>query len=147
MAILKNTYFYLFISQHQVLAVAHRIFSCDMCISVPWPGIKPFTGSTESQWWPPGKSQDTDIFCCCSVDSCFFFFLIFLYFNWGLITLQNCGGLCHTFTWISHGCTCVFPFLTLPPHPIPQGQPSAPARSTLSHALNPDWKSISHKII
>ena len=30
----------------------------------------------------------------------------------------------------------VFPILTLPPHPIPQGHPSAPALSTLSHALN-----------
>ena len=24
-----------------------------------------------------------------------------------LITLQYCGGFCHTLTWISHGCTCV----------------------------------------
>ena len=30
----------------------------------------------------------------------------------------------------------VFPILTLLPHPIPQGHPSAPALSTLSHALN-----------
>ena len=30
--------------------------------------------------------------------------------NW--ITLQYCDGFCHTFTWISHGCTCV-------PHPPP----------------------------
>ena len=30
----------------------------------------------------------------------------------------------------------VFPILILPPHPIPQGHPSAPALSTLSHALN-----------
>ena len=27
----------------------------------------------------------------------------------------------------------------LPPHPIPQGHPSAPALSALSHASNPDW--------
>ena len=27
----------------------------------------------------------------------------------------------------------------LPPHPIPLGQPRAPAPSTLSHALNLDW--------
>ena len=31
----------------------------------------------------------------------------FIYFNWMLITLQYCGGFWHTFTWISHGCTCV----------------------------------------
>ena len=34
-----------------------------------------------------------------------------------------------------------------PPHHIPQGHPSAPALSTLSHALNLDWQSISHMII
>ena len=37
-------------------------------------------------------------------------------------------------TWISHGCTCVpnpEPPSHLPPHPIPQGRPSALALSTL----------------
>ena len=51
-----------------------------------------------------------------------------IYFNYSLITLQYCGGFCHTFTRISHGCTCVpHPELPshLPPHPIPQGHPSA----------------------
>ena len=33
------------------------------------------------------------------------------------------------------------------PHPIPQGHPSAPALSTLSHASNQDWRSISHMLI
>ena len=32
----------------------------------------------------------------------------------------------------------------LPPHPIPLSHPSAPALSTLSHASNLDWQSISH---
>ena len=77
-------------------------------------------------------------------------FLLFIYFNWRLITLQYRGGFCHTFTWISPGCTCV-PFPEppsyLPPHPIPKGHPSAPALSTLSHASNLDWWSISHMII
>ena len=53
-------------------------------------------------------------------------------------------------TWISHGCTCVphpEPPSHLPPHPIPQGHPSAPALSTLSHASNQDWLSISHMVI
>ena len=35
----------------------------------------------------------------------------------------------------------------LPPRPIPQGRPSAPALSTLSHASNLDWRSISHMVI
>ena len=40
-----------------------------------------------------------------------------------------------------------------PPHygyiyyPIPQGHPSAPALSALSHASNLDWRSVSHMII
>ena len=79
-----------------------------------------------------------------------FNFLIFKNFNWRLITLQYCGGLCHTFTWISHGYTCVphpDPLSHLLPHPIPQGHPSAPALSTLSHASNLDWRSVSHMII
>ena len=80
----------------------------------------------------------------------FLFVLFCFYFNWRLITLQYCGGFCHTFTWISHGCTCVphpEPSFHLPPHPIPQGHPSAPILSTLSHASNLDWRSISHIII
>ena len=81
-----------------------------------------------------------------------FFLYMFLNFNRGLVTLQYCGGFCHTFTWISHGCTCVPhleppPTSHLPPHSLPQGHPSAPALSTLSHILNLDWRSISHIII
>ena len=76
----------------------------------------------------------------------FLFFLI--YFNWRLITLQYCSEFCHTLTWISHGCTCVLhPETPLPPHPIPQGHPSAPALSTLTHASNLDWWSVAHMII
>ena len=48
----------------------------------------------------------------------------FLYFNWRLITLQYCGGFCHTPTWISHGDMCVphsKQLSHLPPHPIPLG--------------------------
>ena len=72
------------------------------------------------------------------ISFCFLFFK-FIYFSWRLITLQYCSGFSHTLTWISHGCTCVphpEPPSHLPPHPIPQGHPSAPALSTLSHASN-----------
>ena len=34
----------------------------------------------------------------------------------------------------------------LSPHPIPQGHPSAPALSALSHALNMDWRYVSHMV-
>ena len=76
--------------------------------------------------------------------------LFLIYFNWRLIALQYCGGFCHTLTWIRHGCTCVphpEPPSHLPPHPIPQGHPSAPALSILSHASNLGWRSISHMVI
>jgi len=35
----------------------------------------------------------------------------------------------------------------LPPHPIPLGHPSATAPSILYHALNLDWRFVSHMII
>ena len=72
------------------------------------------------------------------------------FFNWKLITLQYCSGFCHTFTWISRGCTCVphpGPPFHLPPHTIPQGHPSAPALSTLCHAWKLDWWFISYMIV
>ena len=79
------------------------------------------------------------------------FLLLFIYFfNWMLITLQYCSVFCHTLTWIIHGCTCAphpEPLSHLPTHPIPQGHPSAPALSTLLHALNLDWWSVSHMLI
>jgi len=88
--------------------------------------------------------------CQGSPDGKFLFLLfIYFYFNWRLITLQYCGGFCHKFTWISHGCTCVphpDPPSQLPPHLIPQGHPIAPALNTLSHASNLDWWCISHLI-
>ena len=84
-----------------------------------------------------------------AVLSLFFFFLTDL-FNWRLITLQYCSGVCHTLIWINHGYTCVphpDPPSHLPPHPMPQGHTNAPALSTPSHASNLDWWSISHIVI
>ena len=57
---------------------------------------------------------------------------------------------CHTLTWLCHGCTCAphpEPLSHLPPHPIPLGHLSAPAPSILYHALNLDWRFVSHMII
>ena len=88
----------------------------------------------------------------CMLALCLLHFCCYFSF-WRLITLQYCGGFCHTFAWISH----VFPISTwvphpdppsnLPPHPIPLSHPSAPALNTLPHASNLDWWSVSHKII
>ena len=80
---------------------------------------------SEKAWWVDASGADQK--------NLLFYLFIFIYFNWRWIPLQYCDGFCHTFTWISHGWTCV-PILTpspLPPHPIPQGDPSAPAPSTL----------------
>ena len=86
----------------------------------------------------------------CIIQLIFVFFLKFINFSWRLITLQYCSGFCHTSIWTNHGYTCVphpEPPSHIPPHPIPLGHPSASALSTLSHALNLDWWSISHMII
>ena len=74
----------------------------------------------------------------------------FIYFNWRLITLQYRSGFCHTFTRIGHGCTCVphsEPLSLFPPHPIPEGFPSALALSAVFHASNLDWSSVSYMLI
>ena len=69
----------------------------------------------------------------------------FFFFNFAILY-----SFCHTLTWVRHGCTCVphpEPPSHLPPHPIPLCHPSAPALSTLYHASNLDWLSVSHMII
>ena len=68
-----------------------------------------------------------------AVGTNFFFFLIFIFISWRLITLQYCSGFCQTLKWISHGFTCSphpDPPSNLPLHPIPLGLPSAPGLST-----------------
>ena len=80
----------------------------------------------------------------------YLFFNQLIYFNWELIASQYCSCFCCILTWIHHGCTCVPHPETpshLPPHPIPLGHPSVPALSTLSHASNLDWRSVSHVIV
>ena len=75
-----------------------------------------------------------------------FFFPLFIY----LFYLTILYWFCHTLTWIFIGCTCVLhpePPFHLPPHPISLGHPSAPALSVLYHALNLDWRFVSHMII
>ena len=100
----------------------------------------------------PQDQEPLICFCCCLALSWHLQISFFLinYFNWRLITLPYCSGFFHTLTWISHGCTCVprpEPPSHLPPHPIPQGRPNAPAPSTLSHASNLDGHSVSHMVI
>ena len=57
------------------------------------------------------------------------FYYFFNYFNWRLITLQYCGGFCHTSTWINHRCTYVpLSWTLLPPPSLPH--PSGLSQST-----------------
>ena len=89
------------------------------------------------------------LFFCAVLFFLFSSFLKFIYFNWWLITFQHCSGFYHTLTWISHGCTCV-PHPEpphLPPHPISQDHSSSPDLSTLSHASNLDWRSVTYMLI
>ena len=48
--------------------------------------------------------------------------------------------------WV-YMCSLSEPLSHLSPHPITLDHPSAPALSTLSHAWNLDWQSVSHMII
>ena len=57
---------------------------------------------------------------------------------------------CHISKWICHRYTCVphsEPFSLLPPHTIPLGHPSAPARSIQYRASNLDWWHVSYMIL
>ena len=70
----------------------------------------------------------------------FFNFFSFIFISWRLITLQYCSHFYHTFTWISHGFTCIphpDPPSHLPLSPIPLGLPSAPGPSTC--LMHPTW--------
>ena len=73
----------------------------------------------------------------------------FIYFNWGLITLQYCIG----FAIHQHESTTgihVFPILN-PSHLLPRtitlGHPSAPAPRILYPASNLDWRFVSYMIL
>ena len=78
-----------------------------------------------------------------------FLFLKFIYLNWRLITLQNCSGFAIHRNESAMGVH-VFPIQNPLPPPSPShpsGSSHAPAPSTLSHALNLDWRYVSHTII
>ena len=76
-----------------------------------------------------------------------FFFLIIIYFHWRLITiLWFLPYIDMNQPWYTCAPHPETPFHLLP-HPIFQGYPSAPALSTVSHASNLDWRSVSHMII
>ena len=74
-------------------------------------------------------------------------FLINLFFNWRIMSLQNFVVFCQTSTWISHRYIYIPFLLNLPPI----SQPSRPSRliqspclSSLLHTTNSCWLSILH---
>ena len=67
------------------------------------------------------------------------------FFNWRVIVLQCCGGLCSTSTWISHHYIYIHTYISppscasLPPHPTPLCYTQAPCvhRSCLCYLWAP----------
>jgi len=88
---------------------------------------------------------------CFSVHLCFLWFLFFFScFLKKFFYFTMLYWFCHTSTCIRHGCTRVphpEPPSHLPPHTIPLGHPSAPARSVLFPASNLYWWFISYMIL
>ena len=75
----------------------------------------------------------------------FFFFNFILFLNFTKFYL-----FCQISKWIRHRYTCVHhpePSSLLPPHTIPLGRPSAPARSIQYRASNLDWQLVSYMIL
>ena len=108
----------------QVLVAACEIFSCDvwtlscsMWDLVPQPGI---------------KSRSPAL----GVQSLSHYFFNFFIFNWRIIALQCCVGLCQASTWITHRYTSL---LNLPPTPLAYHRARL---SSLSHTANSHWLSI-----
>ena len=73
---------------------------------------------------------------------------VFFFSNWRLITLQHCSGFAINWHKSAMGVH-LFPILSLLPPPSPShpsGSSQCTIPSTLSHALNLDWRSVSHMI-
>ena len=74
-------------------------------------------------------------------------FLIFIFTSFYFTILY---WVCHTLTWIHHGCTCVSkhePPSHLPPHNISLGHCRASAPSMLYPASDIDWRFVSYMIV
>ena len=73
----------------------------------------------------------------------------FLIFNWRIIALQHCVGLCYTSSCISQSCTYVPSLLNLPPTSTPSHSSrlsQSPRLSSLSHTANSHGLSILHMV-
>ena len=59
-----------------------------------------------------------------------FSFLCTFFFNWRIIALQCCGGLCLTSMWISHNHNFIYIYICMYPLPIEPPCPFHPSRSS-----------------
>ena len=82
----------------------------------------------------------------CSKDTVFYLVVNVSLNKWGLNRTPQSGWVLTTAeqSRLSPSLTLDFDFS---PHSIPQGHPSAPALSALSHASDLDWWSISHVVM
>ena len=107
-------------------------------------------------WYSPGSMSQiskTPLGNCigvpCSMKNKLLFLLIY-FFNWRIMSLQNCVVFCQTSTRISHRYIYLPSLLNLPPIPFPS-HPSrliqSPCLSFLSHTANSCWLSILHMVM
>ena len=84
--------------------------------------------------------------------------ILFFVFNWRIIALQHCVGLCHTSTWIGHIHIHIHSYTYVPPSrgapPPPSPTPSHPSKlsentrlSSLCHTANSHLLSILHIVM
>ena len=88
----------------------------------------------------------------CAIQQDFVRFLNLFIFNWRIIALQCCVGLCHTSTWISHRYPYVPSFLNLSPsHLLPYPAPlcchRVPDLTSLCHTANSYWLSVLYMVM
>ena len=105
-----------------------------------------------SEEWPEmkvlqeGRGKVPPIFRIFSICCIFLKFI----FNWKMIALQYCVGLCHTSPWINLKYICPLPKKSpshLPPHPTPLGCHRAPDLSSLQLTTHSHWLSLLHMVM
>ena len=87
------------------------------CVSICYWISNNIISSCDSAMYSKQMEYSHRLFCCLH----FLFNLNLFVFNWRIIALQCCVGLCHTTAWISHRYMQVHFLLSLPPtsSPIP----------------------------
>ena len=101
----------------------------------------------ESRWWWIINTRKTATFCETKAIDRFYFILVLvllIYLTYNILLVLPYIDMNPPRVYM---CSPSWTPSHLPAHPIPLGHPSVPALSTLYHASNLDWQSISHMII